>query len=339
VPRLRSTNVHGLLVLSLVALLLVGIVGCGEQPAVNGASSDASNGRERLKSSRAELQRLKRRLRAARAQAAQSARTGSGSAPAPGAPAAGDGSSTVLSRADAQSFAQLAAQLPGEEGLALSGVGRGERAYTLGGLGGGSAWSTSKTPLAMAVITGGLAESEQANLAAAITASDNAAAEGLWSSLGGGVRAAQAADAQLRAAGDSRTLIQSQRLLAGYTPFGQTDWSLAAQVAFTAGMACTDAGRQVLSLMGQVVPSQRWGLGRLAGAQIKGGWGPGIRPGQLDGWMERQMGVVELDGRPVAVTIASSAGSHDAGIASLNAMTDWLTHHVHGSALPPQPRC
>jgi hypothetical protein len=55
--------------------------------------------------------------------------------------------------------------------------------------------------------------------------------------------------------------------------------------------------------------------------------------------MERQMGVVQLDGRPAAVTIASSAGSHDAGIASLNAMTEWLTHHARVAALPPRPRC
>jgi hypothetical protein len=54
---------------------------------------------------------------------------------------------------------------------------------------------------------------------------------------------------------------------------------------------------------------------------------------------ERQMGVVQLDYRPVAVTVASSAGSHDAGIASLNAMTDWLTHHAHVAALPSRPRC
>ncbi len=191
----------------------------------------------------------------------------------------------------------------------------------------------------MAVIAAGQSASEQSNLSAAITASDNNAAEALWSSLGGGQQAAQAADAQLRDAGDTRTQVQPSRLLTGYTPFGQTYWSLIDQVRFTAGMACTEAGAQVLGLMAQVVSGQRWGLGSLAGAQIKGGWGPGIHPGQGDGWMERQMGVVSIAGQPVAVALASTAGDHSTGIRSLDAMAAWLADHLHASGLARQPRC
>jgi hypothetical protein len=53
----------------------------------------------------------------------------------------------------------------------------------------------------------------------------------------------------------------------------------------------------------------------------------------------RLMGVTPLAGRRVAVTIASSAGSHAAGIASLNAITDWLTRHAHTAALPRRAAC
>jgi hypothetical protein len=95
----------------------------------------------------------------------------------------------------------------------------------------------------MAVIDSAAAASQQANLTAALTASDNAAAERLWSSLGSGQAAAEAADQQLRAAGDLRTNAESRNLRgAGFTTFGQMLWALTDQVRFTAGLPYTAAG-------------------------------------------------------------------------------------------------
>jgi len=246
---------------------------------------------------------------------------------------------SILSAADRASFRRLAARLPGAEGIAVSGLGRHQPVERVGTLAGGTAWSTAKTAVAMAVIATGRASAQHANLVRAITASDNAAAENLWASLGGGQRAARAADAQLRLAGDVNTRIESRRLLPGYTPFGQTDWGLSDQTRFTAGMGCTAPGRQVLRLMGSVIPSQRWGLGAVSRAQLKGGWGPGTQPGVSGGWMERQMGVISIEGRRLAVSIASSPGGHDQGIRNLNALTRWVVAHADVSRFAGRPAC
>jgi len=190
----------------------------------------------------------------------------------------------------------------------------------------------------MAAIAAGVAQSQ--DLTQAITASDNAAAERLWSALGDGASAAAASTAQLREAGDRRTQIQPQRLRAGYTAFGQTQWALTDQVRFVAGMACVAAGQHVLELMNQVVAGQRWGLGATGKpAQFKGGWGPGVTAGAGDGWLDRQMGVVAIAGRPVAVAMATTAPSHESGIQSLSAIAQWVATHLDASAAPREPRC
>ena len=178
----------------------------------------------------------------------------------------------ILSVADKASFAALEARLGGRIGLAVSGLGFVQRVQRLGAVDRVIAWSTSKVPVAMAVYAAGLGTERQADLRAAITASDNAAAERLWAALGGGTRAAAAADAQLRAAGDTQTAIQSERLRSEFTPFGQTEWALADQARFTAGMTCVRAGAQVQGLMGQTVAAQRWGLGADRGVRAAQGW-------------------------------------------------------------------
>lgn len=246
---------------------------------------------------------------------------------APAGASASAGARPLLSPADRTSFARTAAALPGAEGVAVSELGRGRPVFVVGSQRRGVAWSTAKVPVAMAAISRGTASS--ADLTRAITASDNAAAESLWSGLGGGAGAAARATAQLRAAGDTRTRIQAQRLRAGYTAFGQTDWRLADQTRFVAGMSCTRSGRQVLTLMGRVIPAQRWGLGRVdPEARLKGGWGPGVSPGVGDGWLDRQMGIVSVRGVPLAVTLASTAPGHGGGTAALDRLARWLVAHV-----------
>lgn len=262
--------------------------------------------------------------------------------PAPAPELASTASKDILSPADKTSFTALQRTIGSPIGVAVSGLGLGQKVQVTGGLRDAVAWSTSKVPVAMAVYAAGLAGSQQANLHAAITASDNAAAERLWSALGGGQTAARAADAQLQAAGDTRTVMESRTLRSGFTPFGQTDWKLTDQVRFTAGMACTDAGGQVLGLMNQTIAGQRWGLGS-AGveAQMKGGWGPGTRPGVSGGYLDRQMGVLIIKGKPMAVTIAAlpSDGQHGTGTAQLTRIAKWVVSHANVRRLPARPRC
>lgn len=248
----------------------------------------------------------------------------------------------LLSARDAASFRTLQARLGGRIGLAVSPLGKGRPVERIGSLTRGVAWSTSKVPVAMAVIAAGGSRRQASDLRAAIAASDNAAAERLWSSLGGGSTAARAATRQLRGAGDRHTVVQSERLRGGFTAFGQTSWTVADQARFAAGLPCLSAGRAVLRLMGRTVRSQRWGLGRVDGAaQLKGGWGPGHRPGVDGGYLDRQLGIVSVRGTPIAVSIASLPGDgrHDTGTRNLTTIARWAVDHVDVRGVPAQPDC
>lgn len=239
-----------------------------------------------------------------------------------------------------ESFARLDAQIPGKQGVAVGVSDPNSNSFpsVSGSLISGTAWSTAKLPVAMAAIAAG--SGSEAQLRAAITASDNAAAETLWSGLGGGSKASAAANSQLRASGDNSTSVQAERIRPGYTPFGQTEWSLADQVRFVDGMDCTSQGRQVLELMGQIVPAQRWGLSNIGtDPRFKGGWGPGVEPGQDGPWMERQLGVVTVNGNKFAVAIASEGGSHDSGISALNQIADWLAKKLSSQHEPASGAC
>jgi hypothetical protein len=249
----------------------------------------------------------------------------------------------ILTASDRASFARLASELGGEQGLAVSGLGYGAPVEHIGPLQTGVAWSTSKVPLAMAVIARGDGQAHADDLRLALTASDNAAALRLWSTLGDDAAAAAAADEQLRQAGDTRTRTESRRLRgSAYTPFGQTSWALTDQTHFTAGLACLQAGAEVLGLMDQVIPAQRWGLGAAGvDAQFKGGWGPGSQPGVGGGDFDRQMGVITIAGKPLAVAMAvrPADGSHDTGSRNLTSIAQWIVEHADVRRLPARARC
>jgi hypothetical protein len=248
----------------------------------------------------------------------------------------------ILSAADRTSFERLGAALGGQHGLAVSALGSNQPVERVGTVRSAVAWSTGKVPVAMAVIAAGQAQAEQQDLTRAITASDNAAATRLWSGLGGGATAAQAATEQLRQAGDQRTQVEHRSLRAGYTPFGQTRWALVDQARFTAGLGCSSAGPEVLRLMNQVVAGQRWGLGAIGvDARFKGGWGPGSEPGVPGGYLDRQMGVITIDGKSLAVAIASRPqdGSHETGTRDLTAIARWLAAHANVSTVEAEPSC
>lgn len=210
----------------------------------------------------------------------------------------------------AADFADLQSGLDGRVGLAVMPVGGGDMTV-LGNWTTGIAWSTIKVPIALAAMRrdpDGLRDLAEA----AITFSDNNAAQSLWTSLGNGSQAAAAVEAILREAGDTITdvaarhtrlaTLGSDDLLA----FGATDWSLADQVRFASKLPCLPRANSVVSLMSEITPSQSWGLGRLIGAEFKGGWGPDDDTGD---YTVRQFGLIPTLAGPVAVALAAEPTS------------------------------
>ena len=217
-----------------------------------------------------------------------------------------------------KSFTDLSNSLPATVGIAIASAGR--RPVSLGAWSAGVAWSTIKVPLAIAALKEGLEkdlEEDNADLVfKTITQSDNAAAEALWSQLGD--CAAELVQSVIREAGDPTTVVESRRLRAEYTPFGQTRWSLTDQARFAAGLSRVPDASRVINLMGNVSAEHCWGLAA-KGFAAKGGWGPGI----ADDYLVRQFAVVSAT---VGVALAAEVrdGGYEAGVEVVNALTDWL---------------
>lgn len=165
------------------------------------------------------------------------------------------------------------------------------------------AWSTSKIPLALAVTASGQGQSEADAITLALEESDNSAADTLWTSLG--LTDAERADAVtgvLRAAGDSRTTVPAEQLVAGFSIFGQTQWATSDQVSFLSRLPCLDGADEVVTAMGQVDPAQAWGIGSRTGAAYKGGWGPS----PAGGYTVREFGwYTNSSGQRVLVALAA----------------------------------
>lgn len=226
----------------------------------------------------------------------------------------------------AASFAELQAALQGSVGLAAVPVDSPDAStYIVGDWSAGPAWSTSKVPLVMAAMREAPTAPATANMIAAITQSDNDAAETIWKGLGEPEGAAGKMTAVLSEAGDP-TVVQSQRVRPEFTAFGQTIWSLDRQAQFLAHTACDAQSAEVLDLMAQITASQRWGLGAIPNARFKGGWGPS----PAGDYLVRQFGLVHTNRGVVAIALAAapSSGSLDSGIEMMNAMTGWLSEHL-----------
>jgi hypothetical protein len=160
---------------------------------------------------------------------------------------------------------------------------------------------------------------------AAITESDNAAAESIWQGLGEPAAAAQKVQGVLRQTGDYTT-VQSQKVRPEFTAFGQTIWPLTEQARFLAVAACDAQNEAIFELMGEVEADQAWGVGRIPDTRFKGGWGP-FPSGS---YLVRQVGLLKTGTGTVAVAVAAQpdSGSFDDGIGDLNQVADWLTEHV-----------
>ncbi len=226
-------------------------------------------------------------------------------------------------RSLSDSFAALGVELPGTVGLACAPVGGGH-GIALGDWSGGVAWSTSKVPLAVAALRAAPTAAKP-YVTPAITRSDNAAAERLWSMLGPPAVAAAAVEAVLRDGGDTVTRVRSRRVRREYTAFGQTEWSAVRQALFTAHLPCIELGPDVLALMRRLVPEQQWGLARLPGAAVKAGWGP-----DEQGNLVRQMAVLRNGSGWTAVVLGAEpdSGAFTDGIALLDKLTGWVGAHL-----------
>ena len=225
-------------------------------------------------------------------------------------------------------FAQFEAGLHATAGIAINAVGEvggGQPPITLGTWQTGPAWSTIKVPLAIAALNTENPPTVTDAMRAAITESDNAAAESIWEGLGDPVTAAHDVEAVLGPTGDPTT-VQSQKVRPEYTAFGQTDWSLTNQLRFVSAAVCDKASAPIFALMAQVEPEQRWGIGTIPDTSFKGGWGPS----PTGAYLVRQMGVLTTPTGQIAVTLAAQpdSGSFDDGTADLTAMAKWLTGHL-----------
>lgn len=239
-----------------------------------------------------------------------------GSAPSP---AAAPGAEAGLRAA----FAELAASERGQLSIAVAPVGGSAAPMVFGDLGAPVAWSSSKVPLAIAVERTPQGAGLRSTMRRAITASDNDAAIQLWQSLGQPSAAAAATDRVLRDFGDPVTKTQSRQVRPPYTAFGQTTWTLVDQTRFAAHLPCRAEAAPVYAAMGQVIPDQSWGLGRLPSAHFKGGWGP-----STNGYLVRQFGVIDTPRGQVAVAMAVEAPGFEQGTATLSRAAQWLGTHV-----------
>jgi len=227
--------------------------------------------------------------------------------------------SLLVTADDRASFEALQSTIQGDVGLAVTPMGTGRPVEELGSLRGGVAWSTIKVPLALAVAARAPTPRDEELIDAALTVSDNDASLALWERLGPPDVAAAAVQDVLAAAGDSSTRVEANVLRSGFTPFGQTRWSLAAQVQLMAALPGLPHADEIRARMRRVVPEQRWGLGVLGeGVELKGGWGPDPDGRRL----VRQMGLVG----PLAVALAAlpSDGSFESGTAILDRLAQWL---------------
>lgn len=231
----------------------------------------------------------------------------------------------------AADFPELQARLHAKIGIVVAPVGAGSNALVqLGAWSVGKAWSTIKVPLVIAAMRKQHTGQVTAPMTAAITESDNAAAESIWAGLGNPDDAAAQVQTVLRETGDTTTTVQSKRVRPPYTAFGQTDWSLTNQALFLSAAACDPRDQPVLALMGEVESGQQWGLGVLPHTQIKGGWGPS----PSGSYLVRQIGILPTPKGLTVVAIAAEpeSGSFPDGTQDLTEIADWL--HAHLDALP-----
>jgi hypothetical protein len=266
------------------------------------------------------------------------------------------GGGSFLGGGATASFESLAASLPAAVGLAVEPLGSEEVREFGDLLESGHAWSSIKVPILATVMKEGgesLGPEEEAWATSAITASDNEAAASLFGTIEGrrgGLDGASAAVGEtLHAAGSVGTEVATAPPPPGaVSTYGQTEWPVGEAVRFFHSLGRCEvlepAGTQyVESLMEDVIPEQRWGLGEggfRSGWRVamKGGWGPEAESG--GGYLVRQSGLVQNadGGLAVAMIAMDESGSYPAGAADLTRIAQWLAGELKGLG-PTLPSC
>lgn len=218
-------------------------------------------------------------------------------------------------------FETLSAEVAAQVGVAIV---AGPTVATFGSWTTGVAWSTIKVPLAIAALRAA-PEQAPAFVPAAISRSDNAAAESLWSLLGDPDQAARAVQEILREGGDETTVVQAERVRAGFTAFGQTDWPMAAQARFAWRLPCVGGHEPVVADMLTIAGDQVWGLADNSDVAAKGGWGPGPD----GGYLVRQLATISGPTGSVGVALAAQPddGTFGSGVAAVNQLAAWVSEH------------
>ena len=209
--------------------------------------------------------------------------------------------------------------------MVVRAVGDGSAPTIVGDWSSGPAWSTIKVPLTIAGLRAMDPPEVTEAMRAAITLSDNAAAESIWQSLGDPPTAAHEVEEVLAYYGDP-TVVEFQKKRPEYTAFGQTQWSLSDQATFLSSAVCDPRNEPIESLMGQISPDQSWGLGMIQGAKFKGGWGPSPE----GRYLVRQIGVIPVQDQStvVAVAVAPASGALSDGTQALTRIANWLNEHA-----------
>ena len=234
-------------------------------------------------------------------------------------PASGQGSGTSSGPLNAKALEEML--LPGTA-IGIAGIGEAGD-ITI------PAWSTIKVPIAIAAERAGTAQPQW--VSAAISASDNAAAEQLWNSLGTPEQAAAATEAVL-AEGDSPIAVSRVASRPGFSPYGQSQWTFQEQADLASNLRCLKGRENVLAAMEKIEPGQAYGLGKIPGAIFKGGWGPD-ESGSYD---VRQFGLVPTGGgkyAAVAIGAKSTDGSYESAQSQLNSLSAALQTRL--ADLPP----
>lgn len=202
-------------------------------------------------------------------------------------------------------------------------AGTGTSAVSVGEVDADTAWSTMKVPIAIAALQNG--STEMGDVKEAITLSDNDAAIDLWDSLGAGTGAADTVQTVIRRFGDSDTTVQPDGQDGSDEPFGMTQWRAVDQVRFVEGLACTTdpSAVKVRGYMGQIDPSEQFGLAGIHPSMVKAGWGD-----EDDGdYTVRQMAILPHNDGYSAVTFIAQ-GPEDGVDRTVADLKVWFTAHI-----------
>jgi hypothetical protein len=133
----------------------------------------------------------------------------------------------------------------------------------------------------------------------------------------------------------------------GFTTYGQTEWTVSDEVQFYRALAngCLLDPRDtayVLSLMRDVIGSQRWGAGSAGYPSnlplaFKGGWGPGSG----GGYQVRQTAIVGSGnhGYVVSMLAVPTSGAFADGTRMVTSLATWAREHFALDANRPPARC